>query len=573
MAKRKAVAMPEPPEPPKNIPLTLDTLFSGDAVAHVREALKATGEFQGKHRTVRVVTRPIPGSEDVEVMSLAAVSRDPGRSEDYIDTIQDFEPTGKSQRLKVEMYRRIYLNEGLVNNAVNKIAAILSGGGSFKVRKAKKGKTRKDGGPAAVLQEILYQWTRRVNSSAEDSVVTGSRGLKAINHQAVRQALVEGSWVGRTIWASVDLPTIGRVDLPMAVHSLSTANLEPVKEIVGTGLELFRWVPPEALVKEIRRPSSKEVGDLIKKFIPKDILGPLKKDGKVLLDPALLLHVKNRGVDSEAFGESFIQPALTAIAYRRSIEQLDLVTIQSLINRITVVMVGSSDPKSPYSDKDVSAARHSLMNSFFEETAPNMVIVWQGDDVKIETIGAHADILGLDERHKIADTKVKLSLGVPDALLSGSTPDGKAAGWAAVIGAGAMLEELQNRFSQIWTTLGERIAIENNYTDIDLVYEFDHSLIIDRTEEINQALAAYKTGVIGIRTTLERMGLDPDGEYGRRLLEGGHADASLWQEVFMPPEGLQGQADGAAGGGRPTDGETGKTTRERVPKPSPDENK
>ena len=564
--------------------VTLNNLFAGDQHAALRQALRATGEYEGPSKTLRVATRPIEGSDDVEVMAIAAVSRDPGRSDDFLETIQDFQANNRPQSQKVDLYRRVYLNEGLVNNAVNKIAAILSGGGSFKIRRAKKGKVRK---AADILGEVLHQWTRKVNASPLDGVVTGSRGLKAINHQAVRQALIEGSWVGRTTWRPTDLGALGKYTLPIIVQSISTANLEPVRGLVGadTGAELYFWKPPAALLRELRRPSSKEIADFLKKFIPNDVGSALKKDGQVMLDSSLLLHVKNRGVDSQAFGESFVQPALMAIAYRRAVEQLDLVVMENLVNRLTIVMVGSSDTASPYSDSATATARTNLMQSMLGEPGPNMLIVWQGDDVKVADVGAHNQILALDDRHKIADGKVKISLGVPDALLSGTTADGKAAGWAAAIGAAAQLEELQNRFAQVWTTLGERIALDNDFTDLDLVYEFDQSLLIDRQVEMELALNAYIKGVFGIQTTLERMGLDPEAERYRRAVEKGldpGDETVTWDLLFTPPQGLQGQGAGGVQGdgpgkdptqGRTPDSQSGKTTPERQSKPTTKENK
>lgn len=553
--------------------MPLSDLFYGDDMDAVRRAIVATGKVVREGRELRVSTRPIPGTDDHEILAMAAVSRDPGRSEDYIDTIQDYETSGKTQIQKVEMYRKIYANEGIVNNAINKIAAILSGGGNFKIRRVKKGKRQNAKGD---LEEILYQWGRRVNASGLEAVVTGSRGLKAINHQAVRQCLIEGSWIARTVWSAIDLGgKIGSVDLPLVVHSLSTANIEV--ELADTaGLELYYWAPPRSLLRELRKPKNKDSAKLVKKFIPPDMVAPLKKDGRVLLEPALLIHVKNRGVDDQPFGESMIQAALTAVAYRKALDQLDIVVMQNLINRLTIVMVGSSDPTSPYAKTDVALARQALMQSFFDEPGPNMTIVWAGDDVHVEDVGAHASILSLDSRHNIADGKIKVSLGVPDALLSGTTSDGKSAGWAATIGAAAQLEELQNRQAQIWTTMGERIAIENGFTEVDLVYEFDRGLMVDRVEEVNLALRSYIAGITGIRTTLERIGIDADAEFHRRAKEKGlepNEDLS-WEEVFTPPQGMQGQGPGKdPTDGRPPNDETGKPGPERTTGPTTRENK
>lgn len=555
--------------------MTLGELFFEDKYAAARQAVISQGYFDSGKKRIHVRTRPITGTDEHEIMAIAAVSRDPGRAEDFLDTIQDYNPSNKQQDALVNMYWNIYENEGIINNATNKIAAILSGGGRFKIRQAKKGKQQK---AREQLEEVLYFWTQKVNAAPDDAVVTGSRGLQAVTHQGVRQALVEGSWIGRTVWAPTDIPTVGQsFDLPINIQSLSTAFIVPVKEFIGTGVEQFFWKPSRDLVKQLTNPSTPEIRKLIKKFIPSDQANKLKKDGQVLLDPALLLHVKHRASDRKAFGESFIHAALGAIAYRRAIDQLDVVSMQNLINRLTIVMVGSADLNSPYSKPDVAAARTALMQSLFDEPGPNMTIIWQGNDVTVEDVGAHAAVLDLDQRHVIGEGKVKIAIGVPDALLSGSTPDGKAAGWAASIGTSAELEETQNSFSQLWTTVGERIALENGFTNLDMVYEFDKSLMTDRMEEMNQTRNDYVSGTMAIRTLLLSRGRDPDAEFRQKAFEMGldpDDKAVTWEQVFMPPQGMQGQGAGKVpGNGRSPNSVTGNPPATPVEKKTPNTNK
>lgn len=557
--------------------MLLGDLFHGDKYEGVREAIRKVGYYRHdkNKKTLHVQTRPIEGTDEHEILAIAAVSRDPGRSEDFLDTIQDYEPSGKDREALVDMYWKVYKNEGIVNNAANKLAAALSAGGEFEVVRAKKGKARKATEQAL---QILNFWARNVNSSATNAVVTGARGLQAVTKQVVRQALVEGSWVGRTVWTSADIPSLGRFDIPLNIQSITTAHIEPVVELVGTGIEQFYWTPPSELIRELDKPSTPEIRKLLQKFVPRDMVTKLKKDRQVLLDPALLAHVKHRGMDTEAFGESFIHAALSAVAYRRALDQLDTVTMQNIINRLTIVMVGSAkDPKSPYAKPDVAAARAALMQTFFEDPGPNMTIVWQGDDVDVKDVGAHTQVLSLDERHKIGDSKVKIAIGVPDALLSGTSTDGKAAGWAAQLGMTAQMDELQNAIEQTWTTIGERILLENGFTDIEITYEFSRTLGLDRTEERNQARQDYTAGALSIRSYLKAIGVDPDAEYVQKCIEKGldpDPAVNTWEMVFTPPQGLQGQGAGKVpGAGRTPDSQTGKTTSERPPANTPIENK
>jgi hypothetical protein len=553
----KKIAVPVLPGATKTMEgrLLLSDLFPGDRYEGTRNQIITEGKITQGKRTLFVQTQR--EGADHRIVALAAVARDPGLTQTYLDSVQDYIPTSASGSRARELQQlwRIYRVEGVINNAVNKIAAILSGGGRFRVRMVRKGKRQN---ALEQLQAALDAFRDGVNNSPEDGVVKGDRGLQMVIHQAVRSCLVEGDWIARTVWTNHQVGSFGTFSMPMVIQSIPMEEIETPQGLEG--IELFYWKPPSKLVDQLKRPETKEMKDYLKKSVPNDIARTLIKDGRVLLDPALCLHIKHRGASNQTFGESFITPAKRALAFKESVERLDFVSMSSLINRITIVMVGSSDPSSPYSKADVALARTNLMKQLFDEAdGPNITMVWEGDDVKVESVGAHEEVLDLTDRHRLAMEKVKISLGVPDALLSGTASDGKSAGWAAVIGSSAQLEELQNAFSGIMTTLGERIALENGFTDVELVFEFDKSLLVDRAEEQNQSRNDYTSGLLSIRTTLLKRGVDPDAEYFRMCEEKGLTPGTAtWQDAFMPPEGLQGQGPGKVpGNGRTPKSETG----------------
>lgn len=567
----------------------LSDLFHGPEWAHDRAQIIAKGVVRKGTREVRVATRPIPGTDEHEVIQIAAVSRNVGLTDALIDEIDDFANAQTRQRAqKIDLMWRVYDKEGVINNAINKLCALIAAGGSFKVRKAKKGKKQT---ALEELQNILDEFAKNVNNAPDDGVVKGARGLKALMQQAVRQALVEGDWIGRAVWTEHGvLNNKGQsASLPMTIQSISGKFIEPVEGFENLGVEAFYWKPEDSFVQQITSPKDKNVKEMVKRYVPKDVLAQLKKDKKYFLDPALLMHVKHRGVDFRTFGESFIEPAMFAIAYRRAIEAVDLTVYKNIINRLTIVMVGNSEPGSPYATAEVQAARAALMQQFFEDPGPNMTIVWQGNDVEVADVGAHETTADTTAQHQIANDKIKLSIGVPDAILSGTNQGDKSSGFAAMLGAAAQLDELQSAFEQTWTTLGERIALENGFTDFEIIYESDNSIMLDRTEEWNQRRLDYTAGVIPIREYLKLLGFDPDAMYLQRCFERGLVPGeALWSDVFMPIAGVPGQSKpgpdgqvpappGAGGGpnqGRPPDSVTGKPTPERAPeRKTPVENK
>jgi hypothetical protein len=532
--------------------MMLEDLFSGDDNKDLREQILRSGKYTPRHsnKELRIQTRRMEDGRH-EIMALAALSRDPGKTSDYLTNIADFADTASKPTTnlstKVLQYRQIYRNEGIVNNAINKMAAMLGVGGRFKVRHARKGKSRK---ALEDLQMLLDYFAVNVNSAPMSGVVTSERGMKNLIHHGARQALVEGDWIARQQWAKVTLPNVsGTVSLPMTIQTLSLTSLEPINELSGLG-ELWYWKPDSQLLQLITKGSKvKEINDVVKKLVDNKTKAELQKNQKVLLTPALLLHVKHRGFATDPIGESMIEPAKLGIRMYRALTAIDMVSMENVINRLTIVQVGSADPKSPYSKADVAAARAALMQSFFEDISPSMVIVWQGDDVKVQDVGSQDSVLDLNDRYRIAENQIKMSLGIPDALLIGRTSEGSSATWASMVGAAAQLQELANAFAAVFTTMGERIAFENGFDGVDLMWEFDQSLMADFKETRTQNRSDYLLGLSSIKTMIAAAGRDPDAEFLQKCEERGlNPDTSSWADVFSPPQGLQGQAPGGVQG-------------------------
>lgn len=532
--------------------LLLQELFPGDEWDVVRKSILEKGSYVHENgRRLHIATRKV-GEDAHEVVAVAAVSRDPGRTQDYLDTIADFRTTtGANRPRMIQQYWKIYETEGVANNAVNKYAALLSVGGRYKVRKARKGKQQK---AVENAQIVLDFFSRRVNAPNLNGVATAARGLKALTEQGLRVVLVEGDYIGRMVWDEHEVPGLsGRWSMPLTIQTLTMEQMEADSRLNGLG-EFWYWKPPAELLRLIRDPSPlpKELQQVIKRAFSGVIGKQLQTQDKALLDPALLIHAKHRGSDRSPYGESFLEPAKLGIRYLRAVTGTDQVSMESVVNRLMIVMVGSDDPNSPYSKSDVAQARTALMQSFFEEAGPSMTIVWQGNDVKVENVGAMESLLDLREQHKIGERKVTIALGIPSALLDGSAGDGRAAGWAAWLAASGQAEHLGSRFANIWTEVGERILEQNGFTDIEVVYEYDRTNLADQNEERTQTRNDYLTGALSIRTYLLAINRDPDAEFLQRCFERGlDTGTTTWEEAFRPPQGLQGQSDGGIQGQGP----------------------
>jgi len=518
---------------------TLDQIFPGSRNAAVRNSLR-----EGQLARVGNAIYSADVGPDGNVFAVAAaVPRAPTKAETFLSqSVPDLQAIGGLQRAqKIELFHEIAKKEGIINNALKKKASLISQEGTFKVRMAKQGK-RPRAAVSSDLLTLLTFWLENVNSNKPEGVITGSRGLKQVIRRGSRQALIEGDLFLREQWESIPVPQLqGKsFKLPVILQAISSAEIEISEDLFGLGIELYYWKPSGAKIRSLLNPRDPNAKKVIDKSISSDVLAQLRKDRQVLLDPALLIHVKNAGVDSQPYGDSDVEAALTDIAYARALKALDFVTIESLVNRMLIVKIGDPNPESAFHNLATVQQRVNVFNRLLSEVGPNMFVVWAGHDIETTDVGAHDTLLDTASRHTLAGEAVKMASGVPDPLLTGTASGGNAVAWAGFISLAAVAAELQEEFAQSLSQLGKRVAEENGFEDVDVVFEFSQTLLADREANSKIMAQAYDRGVLSNHSYLEELGKDYDVEKELRSAENESGDG----ETFAP----RGKTMGGPGG-------------------------
>jgi hypothetical protein len=544
---------------------TLYELFPGSQNMSLRAQLKERGVAHLADGTAVAMEFDTDGKP---FAMAAAVSRTPTRTTTYLtdNTYNpDLQDTGDlPRRQKMALYHQVARKEGITNNAIKKKASLVSQEGTYKVRHAKQGKRPKEKVEADLLTLLTY-WEENVNSDDENSAVTGSRGVRQVVRRGSRQAMIEGDLFLRLVWEDVKVPPLGNKSykLPILLQAIPSADIEVAEELIGLGVDLYFWVPESAKIRKLTSATDPEVKKVIKKTVKPDVLNKLKRDGKVLLDPSLLVHIKHAGTDTQPYGQSDIEAALADIAYSRALKSLDTVTIHSLINRMLVIKVGDQNPDSDYHNLAIAQKRVNVFKNLISTIGPNMLILWAGHDITTEDIGAHSTLLDTDDRHRLAGDAIKMASGVPDPILTGSADGGNAVAWAGFIALAAVASELQQEWSQALTQLGRRIAEQNNFADSDVVWEFAHALLADREANATIIMNAFDRGAISRHTLLTELGKDYDVEKLHKVTE--KPDKKLFEIPDMQnqnPGGIQG-TNPSQQPGRPTKRDQGKTGPDR----------
>ena len=534
-------------------PLSLEEVFPNREALQISIREKGVGKITGKDGNDVFIAADLDSQGRVVALA-AAIKRAPTRADLYLqDSVPDLNKTKDLKRnKKIALFREIAKKEGIINNAIKKKASLVSQAGSFKVRAAKQGRRPREA-VAEDLLTLLTFWQENVNTSDEMSAITGSRGLRQLIRRGARQAMVEGDVFLRTKWVKIKVPTLGNksFNLPIVINAMPSDEIEVVPELLGIA-ELYNWIPDSKKISAITNAKDPVVKKVISETFSKEVLNDLKKKRKHTLDPRLLIHIKHGGVDTEPYGESDVEATLTDLAYARSLKALDFVTIDSLINRMLIIKIGDENPDSAFHNQATVQKRVNVFNNLISEVGPNMLVVWAGHDIDKLDVGAHDKLLETDGRHQIAQQSIKLSAGVPEAVLTGNAEGGNAVAWAGFISLAALAAELQEEWSQALSQLGMRIALDNNFEDVDVIWEFSQALLADKEANAKVFISAYERGAISRRTLSEELGKNYDVERLRKRLEKDDGDDELFVPIIMNPGGNQGIAPGDQPG-RPSD--------------------
>jgi hypothetical protein len=551
---------------------TLEGLLPGQQWAGMRAQLQRDG--------LAMYVDPTSGLESVLIADVtsdgrilglaAAMPRNTGKSIDFIKEIADFQDTitstQTSRKDAVQLFHKVYRAEGIVNNAINKMAALVASTGSFKVRSVKGQQGRSSGKNTEILQQLLDWWVDNVNARSDSGVITGDRGVTSFLNRGARLSMIEGDHFARHFWPKkkVDVPNVGAFSLPMNLQTFSASTIE-TPDLPGTNYEILYWVPPQSLVNLLRTPPDQNVKKLLDQIFPSDVKSALLKDGKVFLDPSLMLHVQHRGTGISTFGESAIEPVLSDIRYKRALDALEITTITNLINRMVIVKVGSDNKDSAYHTAEVSESRLLRLQRAMQKVGTSATILWPGPDIDVIEVSAHEGVLDLNDRFRIAERRILMALGVPAVLMIGEGGDGKAVGYAAALAVAAQLKDIQNQYANALRGIAEAIAEENGFDGVDVVWEYHENLLDDKAAAAELILKVFQLGLADTQTAVEELGFEYDQIKDRQDKD---VAAGYKEQPFgPPPAALTTNATGTGGatGGRPTKAEN--------PSPDPRANK
>lgn len=549
-------------KPGDKTPITLDNLLSGDQWEGTRDDLRTKGVALMRDENGAERFLAVNMASDGRVLDMAAaIPRNTGKALDFVQQVADFQDaiadSATDRKDAVALFHKIARADGTSNNAINKLAALISPAGSFKVRGVK-GQRGKAGDKVSMeFEHLLNWWKDNVNARAEDAVITGDRGVSSFIMQGARLLFIEGDHIARHPFVNAEVPGLGKkYSLPMNLQTFSAQHIEIPEGLEGTNFEILYWVPPSEFIQLLQNNQDKNLKKQLDKMVPSKVRSELIRDKRYFLDPSLLIHIKHRATQIDTFGTSLLEPTLGEIRYKRALDALELTVLTNIMARAVIIKVGSDNEKSVYHKSEVTSARLSLLQRMMRNVGPSATILWGGPDLNVIEVSAHSALLDIVPRMQVAERRHLMALGLPAVLMIGEGSDGKAAGFAAALGVAAQLGEVQQQYAQALRSLAEKIGIENNYEEVDVVWEWHNNLLEDKQAAAELILKLFDRGLVSPETALEEAGFDYGAEEIRQAaaVSKGYKDEPFGPpKVALPNVAGDGSEDNGGGGeGRPT---------------------
>lgn len=342
--------------------------------------------------------------------------------------------------------------------------------------------------------------------------------------------------------------------LPMNLYLLNPLYIEIPEAAIIVGNKQIWFKLDETNVEIIRQDPEGPQAKAILEGLPQEMQNQLIEEGKILLPPELVDHIKRKSKGYLAWGRPYLSKAFGAFARKKKLEALDEATIDGLINRITVFKVGMPNPKDENDWRTWSKTRQQAFSAHLRGLNPSNLLVW-GPDIDVIDVGPKDSLLGFDQRYAQVDRDILKALGIPTVLISGegASADRSENVWVSISG---LLEKLQNSRDQfqVWLegVLWDILKVNELPTNNKPVIRWTRMNLRNEKELRDFVLALYDRGILPIETTVKEAKYDWEVIKAQRLTEiKEKIDGKKYADVFTRRDLPFSGSGGAPGAGAP----------------------
>lgn len=336
-----------------------------------------------------------------------------------------------------------------------------------------------------------------------------TRGLNALINEISLEWFIAGNVFPYHNWRDVTIEGSRKTyEMPNNIPLLNPDNIELDKVAASVGVQIIKMEIPPAIQDIVRRNSSRsklsEEETIIYDNVSEDIRKLVRKNKyEVILSPEKVKHIKRKGRSFSVWGVPYLTRCFPEFATKQKIKALDTATIDGLINRITIFLVGDKDNPTTWAPERL-AALHSLLSS----PNPSNMLVW-GYDLDVKDVGPDGHILEFKNRYDQADYDILAALGVPLNLFIGVGKE--RAGTDPFITLMAMVEKLEKMREQLQVYLEDLLAEiceRNGFNGVKPKIRWQRMNLRNIKELRTLVLSLHDRGLLPIQTTLEESNYD-----------------------------------------------------------------
>lgn len=468
-------------------------------------------------------------------------------SSSFLQDVKDYSDTNLDDRTNVvELARKLRSVEGICSTVVDLLLDFgITDGRFFSDNKE--------------LELVLNKWKNVVNTSGGEILkesILPVPGLREASRKIADAYFTDGDAIFSLYWKQGF--KLSNDDkgwfLPQSIKVIDSLLVSIDEDIARLGVERIEVELSREVKEKIISPET-PADKYLRNNIPKEWIKFLNNDEPIVLDPNNTFHIKRNPKDYSAWGEPLLLKAFTAIANKRRYQAADEATIDGLINRFTIFLLGLEDrEKNPAYHIPKQNRVQTLISILTDPTRAN-ALVWPGPDLKVIDIGPKDKLMDFTDNLKQADLDILRALHVSPLLIDGGSSGQTARDWAAFLSTEVGLDYVRYAIEQIFNQIAEDVAIANNMKYEELYFQFETQMLKDQKVVRNFALKMYELGGISIETFVNKMGYDYQTEKRRKEQEISDGLEEIFINRTLPYQGQSTNQENGRPGNNNPDGE------------------
>lgn len=374
-------------------------------------------------------------------------------------------------------------------------------------------------------------------------------GLNELIKMMAHEWFVSGNIIPAEAWKLTNYDGSDKARIPTKIELLNPIHIKNDELSFFSGEQrLFFTLAPNSTMADVTNENRvfdlfRDIKSLQESFFRNPLFkgSPIVEDEKMLLknplasgvmielNNARVAHIKRKARHYDAWGIPYLTKAIQAVTYKQKLWQLDINTIEGMINYITIFKIGSPDPKSEY--HIVKRKRLTDFSTMLQNPQGATTIIWP-HDVEVITAGPSGEVLNFQDKYQEANRAIIQALGVPPILI-----DGSGRGTASEKTILAMIERLEkvreaisNYISYLLDKIGEMNNMQSEFADVK--FEWRPTNLRDEVAIKNLLLAFYDRGLLPRQTTLKEGNYDSKDIIKLKLEE----KEKNFDELFVRPD-------------------------------------